>query len=228
MEAEGYYAFGLDREKRPIRTIASNAGHCLWSGIADPDKAARVCERLLQPDLWSGWGVRTLSADNPAYNPMSYQRGSIWPHDNAIIAAGLKRYGCDSAANQIARGMFDAAARFESYRLPEVFAGFQRAADSFPVPYRDANVPQAWAAGAVFHLIQTMLGLQADLPNETIFVDPSLPDWLPHIELNRLQFGQGRLDLRARREGTECRVEVNAHRGTRVNVRVERGSRPLE
>jgi glycogen debranching enzyme len=221
MEEEGFYAFGLDRDKRQIRTIASNAGHCLWSGIADADKAARVCERLLRPDLWSGWGIRTLSADNPAYNPFSYQCGSVWPHDNAIIAAGLKRYGFGAAANQVARAMFDAAAVFESYRLPEVFAGLPRGPQSFPVQYRGANVPQAWAAGAVFQLLQAMLGLRMDLPNRTLSVDPSLPEWLPRLELRGLQFGRDRLTLRAWREGDQSYVDVVSRRGAAVDVRVE-------
>ncbi|MGE3598370.1 MAG: glycogen debranching N-terminal domain-containing protein, partial [Dehalococcoidia bacterium] len=216
MEEEGFYAYGLDREKRQIRTIASNAGHCLWSGIADPDKAARVCERLFQPDMWSGWGIRTLSADNPAFNPLSYQCGSIWPHDNAIIAAGLKRYGFDRAAHQIARALFDAAAGFEGDRLPEVFAGFQRKANSFPVQYRDANVPQAWATSAIFQLVQTMLGLRLDLPNETVYLDPSLPEWLPRVELTGLPFGRGRLDIGAWREGDAAvsRLPLGAERGS--------------
>ena len=150
VEEEGTYAFGLDRDKRPIATVASNAGHCLWTGIADRDKAGRVVERLLRPDMWTGWGIRTLSCRNPAYNPFSYQRGSVWPHDNAIIAAGMKRYGFCDQANLVARGILEAAAHFESYRLPEVFAGLEREPASFPVQYRQANIPQAWAAGSVF------------------------------------------------------------------------------
>ena len=125
-------------------------------------------------------------------------------------------------ANQIARAVFDAAAGFQSYRLPEVFAGFDRSVDSFPVQYRGANVPQAWAAGAVFQMIQSMLGLQADLPSQTIYLDPTLPEWLPRLELHGLQFGRARLDIAAWREGEQSRVDVTPRRGARVNVRVER------
>ena len=122
MQDEGCFAFGLDREKRQINSVASNAGHCLWSGIADDDKARLTAQRLLQPDMWSGWGIRTLSSRNPAYNPSAYHLGTVWPHDNGIIAAGMKRYGMTNEANQVIRGIFDAARGFEAYRLPEVFA----------------------------------------------------------------------------------------------------------
>jgi glycogen debranching enzyme len=134
MEEEGCFAYGLDPDKQQITSIASNPGHCLWSGIADQEKAERTARRLLQPDMWSGWGVRTLSRKNPAYNPFSYQNGSIWPHDNGIIAAGFKRYGLADEANTVIRGIFDAARRFEAYRLPEVFAGLQRGGKSVDFP----------------------------------------------------------------------------------------------
>src|SRR6185369_13884555 len=174
-EELGFYAFGLDPQKRRIETIASNAGHCLWSGIASPEHAARVVARLLEPDMWSGWGIRTLSARNPAYNPFSYQLGSVWPHDNGIIALGFKRYGFGAQAARIARDISEAASYFVSYRLPELYAGLQRRPGTFPVLYPGANVPQAWAAGSVFHLIQAILGLQADAPHGRLYVDPMLP-----------------------------------------------------
>jgi glycogen debranching enzyme len=191
----GTYAFGLDPDKHPIATVASNPGHCLWSGIADSDKAARVVQRLLQPDMWSGWGIRTLSARNPSYNPFSYQNGSVWPHDNAIIAAGCKRYGRIEEATRIAEAIFDAAARFESYRLPELYAGVDRADTVFPVQYLGANIPQAWAAGSIFMLVQTMLGLRADAPNGRLYVNPTLPTWLPDVALSNLQVGGARLSV---------------------------------
>src|SRR5581483_1918772 len=126
LEEEAFIAFGLDHEKQPIRTITSNPGHCLWTGIVDRDKAKPVVRRLLAGDMWSGWGIRTLSAVNPAYNPFSYQLGSVWPHDNSIVAAGMKRYGFSNEANQVAKGMFDAASYFISHRLPELFSGVPR------------------------------------------------------------------------------------------------------
>ena len=122
-EEIGSYCFGLDPKKMPIKTIASNAGHCLWSGIASPDHAARVVDRLMQPDMWSGWGIRTLSSTNPAYNPLSYQLGSVWPHDNGIIALGFRRYGFANEAARVFRDISEAASNFVSHRLPELYAG---------------------------------------------------------------------------------------------------------
>jgi glycogen debranching enzyme len=217
-EEEGTYVFGLDPQKRPIRTVASNAGHCLWAGIADTDKATRVAQRLLAADMWSGWGIRTLSAENPAYDPFSYQRGSVWPHDNAIAAAGMARYGLHVPAQQVTRGLLDAAAHFESYRLPEVFAGLARQPGSFPVQYRGANIPQAWAAGAVFQVVQAMLGLEADAPHGRLYTAPSLPDWLPSLELRGLQVGPARLDVIAWREGEHTQLAVEFESDQRLEV----------
>ncbi|MBW4556679.1 MAG: amylo-alpha-1,6-glucosidase [Trichormus sp. ATA11-4-KO1] len=195
------YVFTLDPDKQPVRSLTSNAGHCLWSGIASPEHAARVVKRLMQPDMWSGWGIRTLSTKNPAYNPYSYHLGSVWPHDNGIIALGFKRYGFATEAAQVAYGIFDAAKYFASYRLPELFAGIQRQPGAFPVPYIEANVPQGWAAASVFQLIQAMLGLQADAPNQLLYVDPHLPEWLPELELQHVEIGNARVDLQFWREG---------------------------
>jgi glycogen debranching enzyme len=209
----GCYAFGLDPEKRPIRTIASNAGHCLWSGIARPDRAARVVQRFLQPDMWSGWGIRTLSANNPAYNPLSYQRGSVWPHDNGIIAVGFKRYGFAAEAARVFRDISEAASYFVSYRLPELYAGIERRPDTFPVQYPGANVPQAWAAGSVFHLVRAVLGLHADAPQRRLYVDPTLPPWLPDLTLRKVKVGTATLDLHFWREGEQTRWDVVAQEG---------------
>lgn len=211
MENEGCYAYGLDPEKRPITSIASNPGHCLWSGIADPEKAARTAKRLLQPDMWSGWGIRTLSSQNPAYNPLSYQCGSIWPHDNGIIAAGFKRYGLIQETNQVIRGIFDAARRFDAYRLPEVYAGLSREGRhaDFPALYPGgANIPQAWASGSIFQMLQTILGLRADAPHKRLYVCPTLPTWLPEIELRRLRIGRCLVSLRFWLAGTASRWDV--------------------
>ena len=145
----GTYALALDGEKRPVNAIASNAAHCLWSGIATPERAAQVVARLSQPDLWSGWGLRTLSMRMTRYNPLGYHNGSVWPHDTALAAAGFLRYGHMAAAQRLLDGLLSAAAAFPEQRLPELFAGFARGSGRCPVPYPDANVPQAWAAGAV-------------------------------------------------------------------------------
>src|SRR2546425_1993552 len=218
----GFYAFALDPEKQPVRTIASNAGHCLWSGIATPDRAARVVKRFFEPDLWSGWGIRTLSARNPAYNPFSYQRGSVWPHDNGIIALGFKRYGFAAEAARVARDISEAASYFVSYRLPELYAGIERRPGTFPVIYSKANVPQAWAAGSVFHLLQAILGIRADAPRSRLYVDPELPRWLPEITLHGLGVGRARLDLRFWREGDRSRWTAEVREGT-IAVHEEAG-----
>jgi glycogen debranching enzyme len=200
------YAFALDARKQPVRSIASNAGHCLWSGLVTPDRAARVVRRLLEPDMWSGWGIRTLSTHNPAYNPFSYQLGSVWPHDNALIALGFKRYGFAQETAQVARAICDAARHFVSYRLPELYGGIERQPGSFPVRYIGANVPQAWAAGSIFHLVQAMLGLRADAPHGRLLVDPDLPAWLPDVTLRGVHVGVATVDLEFRREGTVWRT----------------------
>jgi glycogen debranching enzyme len=198
-EEIGTYAFCLDGDKRPVLTVTSNPGHLLWSGLPSQERAGRVVARLLAPDMWSGWGVRTLSSSHLAYNPLSYHRGSVWPHDNGLIALGMKRYGYVAAAQQVARGISGAAAYFVSYRLPELFAGLPQEETTFPVQYLGANVPQSWAAGSVFHLLQAILGLQADAPRGRLAVDPSLPPWLQEVRLHGLSTGDARLDLVFRR-----------------------------
>lgn len=221
-EELGYYAFALDAEKQPVRTIASNAGHCLWSGIVSPDRAQRVVQKLMEPQMWSGWGIRTLSANHPSFNPYSYHLGSIWAHDNGIIALGCKRYGFSQEAARIARGISGAASYFENYRLPEVYAGIQQQKGAFPMQYAQANVPQAWAAGSVFHLLQAILGLQADAPNHQLFVDPDLPAWLPDITLHQLTIGKATLDLRFWRDGEQTRWEV-----TQLEGELQVSSKPI-
>jgi glycogen debranching enzyme len=216
----GFYAYGLDPEKKPIKTIASNAGHCLATGIVSPEHAERVVKRFFEPDMWSGWGIRTLSSANPAYNPFSYQNGSVWPHDNGIIALGFKRYGFAAESARVAKDVIDAAACFVSYRLPELYAGVERRPGSFPVQYLGANVPQAWAAGSIFHFLKAILGIQADAPHGRLYVDPTLPDWLPDVTLRGLKIGGGRIDIRFWREGKNTRWDVlSAEGGIEVEQR---------
>ena len=203
-ESEGTYYLGLDGAKEPIRSVASNAGHCLASGIVPPERAPRVIERLMAPDMWTGWGIRTLSSEHSAYNPFSYHLGSVWPHDNATIAGGFRRYGRSDQAQRVAEGIFAAAERFESHRLPELFAGLARTEEGFPVQYLGANVPQAWASAAVFRLVATLCGIHSAGSLRTIYVNPDLPDWLPSITLRNLRAGRGAADLRMERD----RVEV--------------------
>lgn len=158
--------------------------------------------------MWSGWGIRTLSADHPSFNPYDYQTGAVWPHDNSLIALGMRRYGFASEAAMVARDISGAATHFLLNQLPELYAGLQRDGTSFPVQYLGANVPQAWAAGAPFMLLQAMLGLQQDAPRGKLYVDPALPDWLPDVTLTDLRLGRARFDIRVWRDGKETVFEV--------------------
>jgi glycogen debranching enzyme len=207
-EETGFYAYMLDGEKRKVLSIASDPGHLLWSGIVPPERAARVVARLMAPDMNSGWGIRTLSALHPAFNPYSYQNGSVWPPDNSLIALGFKRYGYAREAAQIARDISRAAGHFLLNQLPELYAGVQRGATDFPVQYLGANVPQAWAAGSVFALLQAILGIRPDAPRGRIYVDPALPTWLPDITLFDLRLGRRSFDIRFWREDETTRFEV--------------------
>jgi glycogen debranching enzyme len=207
-EEAGFYAYALDGAKKKVMSTVSNVGHCLWSGIVAPERAARVVARLMRPDMNSGWGIRTLSAEHPAFNPYSYHNGAVWPHDNAIIALGCRRYGFPLAAAQIASDLNDAASHFVLNQLPELFTGIQRDGASFPVQYLGANVPQAWAAGSVFMLLQALLGYQPDAPNGRLLLDPYLPEWLSEITLRDVPVGDQRFDLRLGREAEETWFEV--------------------
>ena len=207
-EDDGFYAFALDGQKRQVRSVASNVGHCLWTGIVRPDRARRVADRLMAPDMFTGWGVRTLSAKHPAYNPISYHNGSVWPHDNGLIAQGLARYGFHAEAARIARGIGDAAAYFSMNQVPELFAGIARNGTDFPVQCLGANVPQAWAAGSAFSFLQALLGLNPDAAAGRLYVDPHLPDWLSNLTLRGLRVGEQSFDLHFRRVGQDTEVEV--------------------
>ena len=207
-EEHGFYAYTLDGDKKPVFSVASNPGHCLWSRIVRKDRAARVVARFMQPDMWSGWGIRTLSARHKSFNPYNYQTGAVWPHDNAIIAAGFRRYGFAAEAAAVARSISAAASHFLVNQLPELYAGLQRENGSFPVQYIGANVPQAWAAGTPFVLLQTLLGIRPDAPRGKLLIDPALPDWLPDVTLTDLRLGRKTLDLRFWREGPETKFEV--------------------
>ena len=228
-EELGCYLLALQEGGRPAPVVSSNAGQVLWGGITDPSRAARVAERLMRADTFSGWGVRTLSSREKAYNPISYHLGSVWPHDNALIAAGFERYGQDDAAIRILSGLFDAAAGLHDYRLPELFSGYERReGEQRPVGFPVACSPQAWAAGAIPHVMWTLLGLRANAPEKRLrIVRPVLPDWLDWLELRHIKVGGASLDLRFEREtpskadagGQDVRVEVLAVHG---DVDVER------
>jgi glycogen debranching enzyme len=196
MPEEDTFGIALDGAKRLARSVASNAGHCLWTGIVDAEKAGPLAARLMAEDLFSGWGVRTLSAGSPAFNPMSYHNGSVWPHDNALIAAGLKRYGFAAEADRIARALIDAAFETRELRLPELFCGFRRMDGVSFVSYPVACTPQAWAAAAPFLLLQTMLGVSADARANVLTVNrPKLPGHIARADLSDVRVGTSRLSI---------------------------------
>jgi glycogen debranching enzyme len=218
-EKSRFYAFALDGDKKKVLSVASNVGQCLWSGIIEPKRAAAVVKRLMQKDMWSGWGIRTLSSDHPSFNPYNYQTGAVWPHDNSLIALGMRRYGFDAEAAALARDISGAASHFLLNQLPELYAGLQRDPTGFPVQYLGANVPQAWAAGTPFVLLQAMLGIQQDAPGGKLYVDPALPAWLPDVKLIDLRLGRQRFDIRFWREGKETLFEVLKGEGIAVERR---------
>jgi glycogen debranching enzyme len=195
------YALALDGAKKPCEVRTSNAGQLLFTGIVRPERAAKVAEGLLQPQFFSGWGIRTVSGKECRYNPMSYHNGSIWPHDNALIALGLARYGLKNAVGQVFTAIFEAAAYMDLRRLPELFCGFQRRRGRGPTLYPVACSPQAWASGAPFLMLQASLGLEFDVArNEIRLRNPCLPPFLQEVALSNLRLGESSADLAVQRE----------------------------
>ncbi len=208
------YALALDRAKRPCRVVASNAGHALLTGIAAPDRARRVAETLLGLASFSGWGVRTVAVSAARYNPMSYHNGSVWPHDNALIALGLARYGLKAGVLRIFKGLFDAAAYMDQRRLPELFCGFPWRKLNAPTLYPVACSPQAWASAAIFALVQASLELEFDQDAGEIRLDhPVLPDFLGELKLRGLRARNGEADVLLRRYGEDVAVTISRRRG---------------
>jgi glycogen debranching enzyme len=195
-EAESTYALALDGRKRPCRVRTSNAGHCLFAGIAPPERARRVADGLIGDAMFSGWGIRTVSHDERRYNPMSYHNGSVWPHDNGILAAGFARYGLDAHVVMPFRGLFEASAEMDGHRLPELFCGFHRRPGEGPTLYPVACSPQAWASGVVFHLLQSCLRLAIDADARRLTIErPILPSFLSFVRVLELQLPFGSADL---------------------------------
>ena len=214
MEDERYFATALDADKRQVRTATSNPGHGLYCHIVDDEKAVSLAKRLLAPDMFSGWGVRTMSKAAVAYNPMSYHNGSVWPHDNALIAAGFKRYGFVRSTNRVATALFDAAIQADYMRLPELFCGFTRRTPNRPVSYPIACSPQAWAAGSPFLMLQAMLGISARAHVNLLTVNkPHLPTWLNTVEVRNLAVGGSRISLLFRRDGEVTSFSVLSRDG---------------
>jgi glycogen debranching enzyme len=210
----GTYALALDGDKNPCRVRTSNAGHALFTGIAAPERAARVAEALLGRDSFSGWGIRTVASGEARFNPISYHNGSVWPHDNAMIALGLARYGLPRHAAKVFSAMFEAAAYQELRRLPELFCGFIRKPHRGPTAYPVACAPQAWASATPFAFLEACLGMELrHEANSVSFRDPVMPAFLDYVTLNQLSLGKSRLDLRLHRHGRDVTLNLLRRQG---------------
>ena len=213
------YALALDGKKRPCRVRTSNAGQVLFTGIASADRARKVGRGLLRPQFFSGWGIRTVSSEEQCFNPMAYHNGSIWPHDNALIAIGLAKYGLSHELERVFRGLFDAATYMDLRRLPELFCGFQRRRGRGPTLYPVACAPQAWASAAPFTLIQASLGLEFDPDaNEIRLRNPHLPAFLDEVYLRNLRLGTSSVDLVVRRHDGDVALQVIRKREGSIRV----------
>jgi glycogen debranching enzyme len=219
--AAPYWAMGIDAQGRPIETVTTNPGHALWTGLLPDAAAAATARRLIADDLLCGWGIRTLSAQARTYNPMSYHNGSVWPHDNALIALGMKRSGADAAALRVASQIFEAGLLFPGARFPELWCGFPRDPRhrSAPAQYPVGCSPQGWAAGSAFMLLQALLGLEADALSGAIRLRPSLPEWLGRVSYRGLRVGSTEVDFDIFREGHRLRVEMLEVGGLKAEVR---------
>ena len=219
-QESNFFALALDGENQQMAAITSNPGQALWTGIIQRRLAAAVVDVLMRNDMFSGWGIRTLSAASTRFNPLGYHLGTVWPHDNAMIAMGFKKYGFEDELNEVATALFDAARSFPYYRLPELYAGSSRSIQQTPVPYPVACRPQAWAAGSLPLVLQAILGLAPNAPDgELLVVRPRLPYWLDSVQVRNLRVGRGGADLLLSRRGARTRVEVLGVRGRlRVSV----------
>lgn len=222
LEERGHYALALQAGKKPAAVLSSNPGHALWARIADPEKAQKTMARLTADDMFSGWGVRTLSEKERRYNPIGYHLGTVWPHDNSFIAAGFRRYGHDEAALRIFTGIIEAAMHFSANRLPELFSGFSRKTFDLPVHYPVACHPQAWAAGSVPYFIESFLGLAPEAFERRLrIVRPILPGFIDHLEVHSLRVGEARVDLKFDRiDGDRIKTSVIKVEGE-IDVRIE-------
>lgn len=213
-EGLGTYGLALDGDKRLCKVRASNAGHCLYTGIVDPGRARILAAGLMGSPFFSGWGIRTLADTESRYNPMSYHNGSVWPHDNALIAEGLSRYGFKNETLRIITGLFDASLFFDLHRLPELFCGFRRHIGAGPTLYPVSCSPQSWASGAAFLLLKACLGLDIKAAKgKVVFSNPILPEYLQEVKITGLSVGDGSIDLLLRRYGKDVTVNVLGRKG---------------
>jgi glycogen debranching enzyme len=216
----GTYALALDGAKQQCQVRSSNAGQLLFTGLVREDRARKVAADLMRPHFFSGWGIRTIACGEARYNPMSYHDGSIWPHDNALIALGLARYGLKHSVEQLFKGLFEAATYMDLRRLPELFCGFQRERRRGPTLYPVACAPQAWASATPFTLLEAALGLEFDADRGEIrLINPRLPEFLNEVVLRDLRLGESSVDLRVRRHGDDVSLEVLRTRG-RIQVSI--------
>ena len=214
----GTYVLALDGDKRQCAARSSNAGHLLWTGIASPERAAHVAKMLGSRLFFSGWGIRTLATTETRYNPMSYHNGSVWPHDNALIAMGLARYEKKDLIIAIIQGLFEASTYLKQHRLPELFCGFTRRAETGPILYPNACAPQAWSSSTVIALLNALLGISFDAENRRILIDkPRLPEFLQSVELRGLRLCDGSADLTFNRTGDDVSIVTDARRGD-INI----------
>jgi glycogen debranching enzyme len=216
-----FWAMGLDCAGQRIETVTSNPGHALWAGVLRGDDARLTVQRLLADDMLCGWGIRTLSSRARTFNPMSYHNGSVWPHDNALIALGMKRVGADHAAREVASQVLEAGLRFPASRLPELWCGFarDRRYRSTPAQYPVSCSPQAWAAGSAFMLLQALLGLEADAFEGVVRLRPVLPNWLGRVSFRKMRVAGSQIDFDVIREGHRLIVDVIDDGGLKIETR---------
>jgi glycogen debranching enzyme len=209
LEDEGHHALALDRDKRPCRVLTTNPGHLLWAGAVGHEAGVRTARRLTSEELSSGYGLRTLSARAPRFNPVSYHNGSVWPHDNVIVAEGLRRYGHLQGTFEVFDGMLNALASSGDLRVPELYCGFQRRANGRMTPYPVACAPQAWSSSALLGFVRILLGLSVDARSRRVcFENPVLPEWLDWIEVRHMPVLGRSMDFLAIRGRTSCAVEI--------------------
>lgn len=220
-EEEQVFYLALNGEKEPCDVVSSNSGQCLWTGIVPEDKAQKIIQRLMREDMYSGWGIRTLSTHAARYNPMSYHNGSVWPHDTALVGAGFARYGGKAEASQLLKSMYEASLYYEGSRLPELYCGFTQQSDYGPTRYPVACSPQAWAAGVPFCLLNALLGFQPDAEKHQLTLNnPTLPDWLQMMEVNGIYVGAHHVHLRFVRSGKQ--TEVVVEKDNEVAIRIQK------
>ncbi len=225
MEKSGCYALALDGEKRQVQSVASNAGHLLFSRVVPEARARRVARTLMAPESFSGWGIRTLAKGQRPYNPLSYHNGTVWPHDNSLIAMGFSNYGMQDLAGQILSGAYDASKQFRHHQLPELFCGMGRGEGDLVVSYPVSCSPQAWSSGAVFLMLRACLGLYPDAPRKTLrIVNPQLPPWMSEVTIEGMRVGNTRLTLQFTRSGKGCFAAVKEMEGEPLAMRIEVGA----